>query len=613
MIMKKDKQQNPQAIKHTMSVQAKLLIPILALIVAGLFTCVVSMNRLSAVQSASEIVSGTSMSSIEKLSNVDSGFQALQKLIFAYCLNDNVDTRTHIEGDTQTAIDNIEAANDELSSYIVGDDAKAAYETFDTDFSTFMDLYNQAFELATSGDIAGAAAIANDDMTMAGVAVETDINSLTDILYSQTDATVADQHSTYATANKVMIVMIIVLVFLFVIIFIICQTKLILPIKHSTKDVNHIVDSLKSGHCDLGFRIPIKGTDEISQLCDGINLFVGTLEEIMGQLTHNSDKMDVLVSNIVNSVDASNTSACDISAVMEELSATMEEVSSSMTTVTENASAAGGDVSQIASAAEEILAYATDMNHRAIELRDNAEKNKSETTSVIEQIGSSLKEAIENSSSVSKVQSLTDDILSISSQTNLLALNASIEAARAGEAGKGFAVVADEIRQLADSSRETANNIQNINAMVVEAVEGLIKSSNEIVRYIDETVLLDYDNFVQSGEQYSNDSTYLNDKMNDFTKNTEHLNTIIASMVESYQEISHAVDESANAIANAAENTTVLVDDINTIHDDVSVNKEISDSFKDTTSKFHSSNAEPDAPHFEEIDSEPSESDPEEL
>lgn len=78
-----------------------------------------------------------------------------------------------------------------------------------------------------------------------------------------------------------------------------------------------------------------------------------------------------------------------------------------------------------------------------------------------------MQQAIENSRSVEEVNALTDEILNISSQTNLLALNASIEAARAGEAGKGFAVVADEIRVLADSSRETAGNIQQINAKVV--------------------------------------------------------------------------------------------------------------------------------------------------
>lgn len=111
-----------------------------------------------------------------------------------------------------------------------------------------------------------------------------------------------------------------------------------------------------------------------------------------------------------------------------------------------------------------------------------------------------LQASMENSKKVTRINDLTNDILEISSQTNLLALNASIEAARAGEAGKGFAVVAEEIRILADNSRETTNSIQEISKMVTGAVEGLADNAEEMMRYVNETILGDYDSMSENAE-----------------------------------------------------------------------------------------------------------------
>ncbi len=96
-----------------------------------------------------------------------------------------------------------------------------------------------------------------------------------------------------------------------------------------------------------------------------------------------------------------------------------------------------------------------------------------------------LSEAIEKSKSVEKINVLSEAILKITEQTNLLALNAAIEAARAGEAGKGFSVVAEEIRKLAEESNNTANEIQEITKIVVNAVENLANNSNKILTFID--------------------------------------------------------------------------------------------------------------------------------
>ena len=143
----------------------------------------------------------------------------------------------------------------------------------------------------------------------------------------------------------------------------------------------------------------------------------------------------------------------------------------------------------IAHKSGEINEFSKEMKANADKMESDARNNMDKTNETIGIILEGLGKAIEDSHSVGQVTSLTNEILNISSQTNLLALNASIEAARAGEAGKGFAVVADEIRGLADSSRETANRIQQINSVVVAAVNNLSDNANELVGYIQNAIL----------------------------------------------------------------------------------------------------------------------------
>ena len=187
---------------------------------------------------------------------------------------------------------------------------------------------------------------------------------------------------------------------------------------------------------------------------------------------------------------------------------------------------------------------------------------------------------------VGKVAQLTEDILSISSQTNLLALNASIEAARAGEAGKGFAVVADEIRQLADSSRETANNIQTINEQVIEAVNGLVKASERIISYINENILPDYEAFVQGGRQYSEDAVHIDDSMAEYEKSAEEILSTMIEITDAIEGINKAVEESANGVTDAAVNVDSLVQSMSEVHGKMEENSSVAKNLKDESANF---------------------------
>lgn len=236
--------------------------------------------------------------------------------------------------------------------------------------------------------------------------------------------------------------------------------------------------------------------------------------------------------------------------------------------------------------AKETTAYAKDMKTNADEVKAKAVENRKKTTVIIDEINAKLNLALENSKSVEEIEKLTADILSISSQTNLLALNASIEAARAGEAGKGFAVVADEIRQLADSSRDTANNIQAINARVIDSVQELSSSSEQMIKYVNETVLSDYNAFVDMGNQYSEDASHIDVSMKEYASDISEIEEEIKQMTDAVQGISDAVDESAKGVTQAAESIESLVQSIAQVTSEMEDNKAIAETLKSEADNF---------------------------
>ena len=355
--------------------------------------------------------------------------------------------------------------------------------------------------------------------------------------------------------------------------------------KHIDK-MDEIIDSIEEGHGDLSQRLMVLNQDEMGRLAADVNRFIDILARIMKKIHIDSGSLSAIVHDVTEKADSSNSSACDVSAVAEQLSATMEEVSSTVSNVDENANRVLDSLNSLQTTTEEILSYSNEMKTRADELEESARNNKEETRRMIAPILDKIKLAVENSKNVEKVNELTDEILSISSQTNLLSLNASIEAARAGEAGRGFAVVADEIRQLADSSKETASNIQGINGMVIDLVRELIDNSNEILHYVENTILPDYDNFVSSGKHYSDDAAHINEQMIHYAERSGEMVSMVSEMVDSINGITDAVDEGANGVSSVADSIQTLVSEISVINSKMSENEEIAGSLKEEADRF---------------------------
>ncbi|MBP3888500.1 MAG: hypothetical protein J6F30_12795 [Cellulosilyticum sp.] len=169
---------------------------------------------------------------------------------------------------------------------------------------------------------------------------------------------------------------------------------------------------------------------------------------------------------------------------------------------------------------------------------------------------------------------------------NLLALNASIEAARAGEAGKGFAVVVDEIRVLADSSKETANSIQGINATITGSVKELITQAQAIINYIEHTIMPDYDGFVEAGRKYNSDAAIVKETVDNFNSMSANLRQLVREIIEAIEGINRAVEESATGVTNTAHNTSSLVENMSKVKEEMMASQKIAESLKNEAAKF---------------------------
>ena len=381
-------------------------------------------------------------------------------------------------------------------------------------------------------------------------------------------------------------VMIIIYVVVSVVAVIIVNHTVVRPARKASAQLGSIIEKIDNNEGDLTERIEVKTQDEVGRLVQGINAFIEKLESIMKTIQTESRNMTVSVASITEGINSSNDNASDVSAVMEELSASMEEVSAT--------------VSQISLGADEVLEASKGMSVQAKngadfvkEIKDRAQviktdtiASKENTSQMIVQNREMLQVAINNSRSVEQINGLTEEILNISGQTNLLALNASIEAARAGDAGKGFAVVAEEIRVLADNSKNTANNIQEISNQVTKAVRELSKNANAMLAFIDETVLVDYDKFVDVAVKYDEDADSMDAILKEFWQGAHELEGTMEQMTSGLEGINSAIDESAQGIGMAAASTNQLVEALSEIRDEANANNEVSELLSSEVERF---------------------------
>lgn len=561
----------------------KVIIPLLLLALTGICSSLLGLGCLKQLGSIGSEIASEQVPVIIVLDAISANVEEMQQLLLTHSVMDTKDDKAAVEQKISVSVATLTAY---LEKYKELSADETSYSELAGIFEEYMQNYNDTLSLSAMNNTRAVTSQVNGVLSDLFGKLNDKVSALIQEEQTSLGIAVGRQDSIYSNAVIIVGGMLIIMLVIFAASAIVMIQTIIRPTIGYEKKLREITEKINRKNGDLTQRIPVCTGDEIGRLVQGVNLFIITLQNIMGKIVSSTMELDASFRNVNGSISEANADSSDISATMEEIAATMDTVTTTINGVNQNATHVGGNVN-------EVMRVTKDIHQRTIQMREHAETlektavaNKNGTNEMMETILGKLEQAIENSKSVARVNELTNEILSISSQTNLLALNASIEAARAGEAGKGFAVVADEIRQLADNSRETANKIQNINGIVISAVNELSHNANEIMKYISATILPDYDNYAVSGKAYREDAEEISGAMDSCLAKMDELTAHITSLAEQVNQIANAVDECNQGVFTSAESTSKLVGEINHVYENVENSVTVVENLKQQSDSF---------------------------
>lgn len=292
-----------------------------------------------------------------------------------------------------------------------------------------------------------------------------------------------------------------------IILAIIIARGIIVPIKKGVKFASEVSNG------DLGATIDINQKDEIGILSDSLKKMV--------------EKLDTIVTNIINGADSIADASKGISTASQELSQGANEQASS--------------VEEISSSMEEMTSNITQNTENSKQTEDLANQAAGQITTGNQKV----RTTVESMKSIADKISIINEI---AFQTNILALNAAVEAARAGKAGKGFAVVASEVRKLAEHSQKAANEIDAVSGSSVKIAEESGKMLEQIVPSIKNTARLIQEITAASMEQ-SSGADQVNLAIQQLNQVVQQNAASAQEMATSSEELSSQADELKNMVA----------------------------------------------------------------
>ncbi len=321
------------------------------------------------------------------------------------------------------------------------------------------------------------------------------------------------------------------------------------------KVVNDL-QAITSGKLNINVEV-LKSQNEIGNLTQNLKRFV---EHLKDQIFHLMENINII-----------SSSSSEISATVAQLTAASSETASAIT--------------ETASSAEEVSQLATSFNEKSkesIKVGEIAAEATNQGTEAFNKINQGIQNVKDQMSQVANmvielskqsqtIGEITEAVKEIAEQSNILAINASIEATKAGEYGRGFAVVANEVRNLADQSKKSAQQIQNILESIQESISKTVFRVEQTNTTIDHSVA-----FVQQAY----------DSMSKLSESIESVIQVLSEISKFAQEQLVGTSQIKEAMSNIKEATTQNLDGMHQLEEVINNLKTTSENLKSLISVY---------------------------
>lgn len=552
------KKDNTGKRKRGVGIGIKIMGLLLLLAITAISCVGVLVWTLQSVIGTSDQIVSEQVAEQEKISTLSRQFTYINSQVLTHVMTTNSVTMDTLSEKILQDITDMEQQIEEFGHLLSeGDERKEALDSASAELAKYRKTVESL--LVTSAENKTQAYVsATSNLPMFNEHIENYMNRMLEITAQEMEQAQGQMEQSAARVPGIISVASIALLVVVIVIMLGLRLWVIGPVKKATKQVDELVEGIRCNKGDITKRIHVGSRDEVGRLAIAINDLVAQMQIIIRAITEGCGQMEEKQADIISNVEKVNATADHTMRNLGVMSRGMQLVTGAIDGVQQDTGVLDHTVENMLEVAQNGRDYAADIKEKAGKMKATAVESKQEATLVMKEIDTAMTESIANSRQIHKITELTEEILGIAGTTNLLALNASIEAARAGEAGRGFAVVAEEIRKLADSSRESANNIQEISNRVVESVEELSENATRLLEFMNTRVMKDYDALEDTGSNYHEAADHVDEMMNEFRRKIDELLSVLQNVNTANTQMEATVGDSTEKLSAVEKNNQGL-------------------------------------------------------